>query len=109
MREVPARHAVARAVDEVTPERLGEPKQAAAGDKVCSPCVGRDYPDRVLFGDTHVHTDTTGTRIRVVGESPSPQPSATKTRNQAPPDREFLIESGYLWRGGRDSNPQLLA
>jgi hypothetical protein len=26
-------------------------------EKVYSPYVGRAYPDRVLFGDTHVHTD----------------------------------------------------
>jgi hypothetical protein len=34
------------------------------------------------------------------------QPSATKARNQAPPDLELRSESGDLWRGGRDSNLQ---
>ena len=28
-----------------------------AVEKVYSPFVGRDYPDRVLFGDTHFHTN----------------------------------------------------
>ena len=36
---------------------------------------------------------------------PQPQPGTTKARNQAPPERELLSESGDLWRGGRDSNP----
>ena len=34
------------------------------------------------------------------------QPSATKATNQAPPERELPSEFRYLWRGGRDSNPQ---
>ena len=29
----------------------------AAGGKVYSPFAGRDYPDQVLFGDTHFHTN----------------------------------------------------
>ncbi|MBE9564072.1 MAG: hypothetical protein IMF17_02425, partial [Proteobacteria bacterium] len=26
-------------------------------ERVYSPFVGRSYPDQVLFGDTHLHTD----------------------------------------------------
>jgi hypothetical protein len=37
------------------------------------------------------------------------QPSAAKAPNKAPPEREFLSESGELWRGGRDSKAQLPA
>ena len=39
----------------------------------------------------------------------TPQPSATKARNQVPPERELPRESSYLWRGGRDSKAQLPA
>ena len=28
-----------------------------AEEKVYSPFVGRDYPDQVLFGDSHFHTN----------------------------------------------------
>ena len=37
-------------------EDMEEAKGGAAGDRVYSPYVGRDYPDQVFFGDTHVHT-----------------------------------------------------
>ena len=30
---------------------------AVKSDRVYSPYVGRDYPDQVLFGDTHFHTN----------------------------------------------------
>ena len=49
---------------EVTPELL-------ADKPVYSPYAGRDYPDQVLFGDTHFHTNTSfdaglvGTRLTV--------------------------------------------
>jgi hypothetical protein len=33
----------------------------------------------------------------------------TKPRNQAPPERELMSGSSYLWRGGRDSKAQLPA
>ena len=48
----------------VTPELLAE-------DPIYSPFVGRDYPDQVLFGDTHFHTELSfdagmiGTRLDV--------------------------------------------
>jgi len=41
----------------VTVEDLKESKKSPAGGKVYSPYVGRAYPDRVFFGDTHVHTN----------------------------------------------------
>jgi hypothetical protein len=44
---------------EVRPEDLkieGEVKEVKS-DRVYSPFVGRDYPDQVLFGDMHFHTD----------------------------------------------------
>ncbi len=33
-----------------TPEKVAE-------QKIYSPYVNRDYPDKVLFGDTHFHTE----------------------------------------------------
>jgi hypothetical protein len=48
----------------VTPELMEE-------ERVYSPFVGRDYPDQVLFGDTHFHTELSfdagliGTRLDV--------------------------------------------
>lgn len=48
----------------ITPEMLAE-------EPVYSPFVGRDYPDQVLFGDTHFHTELSfdagliGTRLDV--------------------------------------------
>ena len=44
---------------EVKPEDIsvgGEVKEAKS-DRVYSPFVGRDYPDQVLFGDMHSHTE----------------------------------------------------
>jgi hypothetical protein len=48
----------------ITPENFDE-------DPIYSPFVGRDYPDQVLFGDTHFHTELSfdagmiGTRLDV--------------------------------------------
>ena len=42
---------------EVTVQDFEEVKESPAGDRVYSPYVGRDYPDQVLFGDTHFHTN----------------------------------------------------
>ena len=48
----------------VTPEMM-------ADEAIYSPFVGRDYPDQVLFGDTHFHTELSfdagmiGTRLDV--------------------------------------------
>ena len=42
-------------VGEVTAEDFKEGK-AGASEKIYSPYARRDYPDRVLFGDTHFHT-----------------------------------------------------
>ena len=46
------------AVD-VSPEDIELPGevQEVTGQRVYSPFVGRDYPDQVLFGDMHFHTD----------------------------------------------------
>lgn len=44
-------------IDEVTAEDLMESKTAPASDRVYSPYVGQNYPNQVLFGDTHFHTD----------------------------------------------------
>ncbi len=44
---------------EVKPEDIsldGEVREMA-GDRAYSPFVGREYPDQVLFGDMHFHTD----------------------------------------------------
>ena len=44
---------------EVTPDDLmlgGEPVEVES-ERVYSPFAGRDYPDRVLFGDMHFHTE----------------------------------------------------
>ena len=40
-----------------TEEDFKEVKPIPAGSKVYSPFVGRDYPDQVLFGDAHFHTN----------------------------------------------------
>ncbi len=42
---------------EVSVEDFKESKKSPAGGKVYSPYVGRAYPDRVFFGDTHFHTN----------------------------------------------------
>jgi len=43
----------------VSPEDIELPGevQEVKGQRVYSPFVGRDYPDQVLFGDMHFHTD----------------------------------------------------
>ena len=44
---------------EVKPEDIsvGDGVEAVKSDRVYSPYVGRDYPDQVLFGDAHLHTN----------------------------------------------------
>ena len=44
---------------QVGPEDLKFPSdvEAVKSARVYSPYVGRDYPDQVLFGDMHFHTD----------------------------------------------------
>ena len=42
---------------ELSTEDFKEYKKSPAGGKVYSPYVGRSYPDRVMFGDTHFHTN----------------------------------------------------
>ena len=42
---------------EVSVEDFKESKKSPAGGKVYSPYLGRAYPDRVFFGDTHLHTN----------------------------------------------------
>ena len=42
---------------EVRPEDFVESEGVPAGDRVYSPYVGREYPDRVFWGDTHFHTN----------------------------------------------------
>ncbi|MEE9175161.1 MAG: DUF3604 domain-containing protein [Thermodesulfobacteriota bacterium] len=42
---------------EFSAEDFKESKPPPAGLKVYSPFVGRDYPDQVLFGDAHFHTN----------------------------------------------------
>jgi hypothetical protein len=37
--------------------KIGEKAVEVKSDRVYSPYVGRDYPDQVLFGDMHFHTD----------------------------------------------------
>ncbi len=40
-----------------SPQDIVPTPEYFAEDKVYSPYVGRDYPDQVLFGDTHFHTN----------------------------------------------------
>ncbi len=44
-------------IGEVGLEDFVESKGVPAGGKVYSPFVGRAYPDRILWGDTHLHTN----------------------------------------------------
>ena len=41
-------------VDDLT---TGEKVEEVKSDRVYSPYAGRNYPDQVLFGDMHFHTD----------------------------------------------------
>jgi len=41
----------------VTADDFVESKESPAAGKIYSPYAGRDYPDKVLFGDTHFHTN----------------------------------------------------
>ena len=36
---------------------LGVEPEKQQPERIYSPHVGRDYPDQVLFGDTHFHTE----------------------------------------------------
>ena len=51
-------------------------KEDLADERIYSPYVGRAYPDQVLFGDMHFHTDLSfdagliGTSLTAAGCSP---------------------------------------
>jgi len=44
---------------ELSIEDFKESKSPPTGGKVYSPYAGRAYPDQVLWGDTHLHTNLT--------------------------------------------------
>ena len=80
-----------------------EPRKAEGG-KVYSPFANRNYPDQVLFGDTHFHTNLSfdagliGTSLTVHdGLSIQPRCKTENFRN--------MINGQVLWQPARGQHP----